>query len=277
MWISHIEIYSKKFRVGYRTNVPVIQLHVSSCFHGWYKWLQLSNLAYAQQGCAQLRARITLIEQNLVFTDTQALANGSFLSGNHSCRPCWIIFLCFHLSVCHTFFKVQNYIIRRDCWNHNLHTSTAHPLIENSSFWPLVKNHWLYANKMKTVLKALLRDISSFHKMLLICQKQPWLVAGFLNTSLERFCQQQQKRAVSILKINKYVGKMVSFTAHGVRACVRACVCMRACVCVRACVRAWVSVCLRVLWCVGKGGWKGWTHRGPAKQCTVTVPQLCSA
>ena len=54
MWISHIEIYSKKFRVGYRTNFPVIQLHVSSCFHGWYKWLQLSNLAYAQQGCAQV-------------------------------------------------------------------------------------------------------------------------------------------------------------------------------------------------------------------------------
>ena len=60
MWISHIEIYSKKFRVGYRTNFPVIQLHVSSCFHVWYKWLQLSNLAYAQQECAQVRARITL-------------------------------------------------------------------------------------------------------------------------------------------------------------------------------------------------------------------------
>ena len=61
MWISHIEIYSKKFRVGYRTSFPIIQLHVSSCFHGWYKWLQLSNLSYAQQGCAQVRARITLI------------------------------------------------------------------------------------------------------------------------------------------------------------------------------------------------------------------------
>ena len=34
IWFSHIEIYSKKFRVGYRTNFPVIQLHVSSCFHG---------------------------------------------------------------------------------------------------------------------------------------------------------------------------------------------------------------------------------------------------
>ena len=27
MWISHIEIYSKKIRVGYQTNFPVIQLH----------------------------------------------------------------------------------------------------------------------------------------------------------------------------------------------------------------------------------------------------------
>ena len=32
MWISHIEIYSKKFRVGYRTSFPVIQLHVSRAF-----------------------------------------------------------------------------------------------------------------------------------------------------------------------------------------------------------------------------------------------------
>ena len=51
MWISHIEIYSKQFRVGYRTSFPVIQLH---------KWLQLSNLAYAQERCAQVHARITL-------------------------------------------------------------------------------------------------------------------------------------------------------------------------------------------------------------------------
>ena len=68
MWISHIEIYSKNFRVGYRTNFPVIQLHVSSCFHGWYKWLQLSNLAYAQQGCAQVRAHITLTSKTAVLS-----------------------------------------------------------------------------------------------------------------------------------------------------------------------------------------------------------------
>ena len=32
MWISHIEMCTKKFRVGYQTNFPVIQLHVSRTF-----------------------------------------------------------------------------------------------------------------------------------------------------------------------------------------------------------------------------------------------------
>ena len=33
MWILHIKIYNKKFRVGnYQTNFPVIQLHKSLCF-----------------------------------------------------------------------------------------------------------------------------------------------------------------------------------------------------------------------------------------------------
>ena len=32
---------SLTFRVGYRTDCPVIQLHVSSCFHWWYKWHSL--------------------------------------------------------------------------------------------------------------------------------------------------------------------------------------------------------------------------------------------
>ena len=36
-----IEIYSNKFRVGYQTNFPIIQLHVSSCFHGWYNHYSL--------------------------------------------------------------------------------------------------------------------------------------------------------------------------------------------------------------------------------------------
>ena len=44
--MSHIEIYTKQFRVGYRPNVLVIQLHMFSWAHSWYKWQQLRNQAY---------------------------------------------------------------------------------------------------------------------------------------------------------------------------------------------------------------------------------------
>ena len=60
MQISHIEIYAKKLRVGYRTNFPVNKLHVFMCPRAFTT--ELSYLVYAQQGCGQVRTRITLIQ-----------------------------------------------------------------------------------------------------------------------------------------------------------------------------------------------------------------------
>ena len=55
IYISHIEIYTKRMRVFYRP-ILVIQLHVFLWFHSWYKWQQLGNHACAQQWCTEMYA-----------------------------------------------------------------------------------------------------------------------------------------------------------------------------------------------------------------------------
>ena len=52
--------YTKKFRVSYRPNFPIIQLYVFQPFHSWYKWQYLSNHAYVQQWRTNAKMRKTL-------------------------------------------------------------------------------------------------------------------------------------------------------------------------------------------------------------------------